>query len=81
MVILSFAIPEGERSSALSPVESEVVAHVLKGHSNSEIARLITRYFGAHRGQTRSPASSGSWGCGPASKLVAHAAIAQAQEK
>jgi DNA-binding CsgD family transcriptional regulator len=79
VVILSFAIPEGEQPQALSPVESEIVALVLQGHSNSEIARL--RGTSARTVANQVASVFRKLGVRSRLELVAHAAIAQAREK
>jgi DNA-binding CsgD family transcriptional regulator len=78
VVILSFAIPDGE-PSALSPVESEVVALVLQGHSNSEIARLRGTSVRTVANQVASVFRK--LGVRSRLELVAHAAIALGREK
>jgi DNA-binding CsgD family transcriptional regulator len=39
VVVLSFAIEEGP-GTGLSPAESEVVAHLLRGRTNAQIAKI-----------------------------------------
>lgn len=79
VVILSFAIPEGERPSALSPVESEVVALLLKGYSNREIARLRGTSVRTVANQVASVFRK--LGVRSRLELVAHAAIALGPEE
>ncbi len=79
MVVLSFAIPDGDERAALSPVESEVVTLVLQGRSNREIARL--RGTSARTVANQIASVFRKVGVRSRLELVAHAAIVRAREK
>ncbi len=79
VAILSFAIPDGEQPRALSAVESEVVALVLQGHSNREIAVLRRTSVRTVANQVASVYRK--LGVRSRLELVAHAAIALGREE